>query len=850
MTFDPTSLEPARLQDHQRFLARLAHALVRDRHAAEDLVQDAWVAALEQKAQPAGRGFLARVLRNRLSNRWKLADRRRAREAEVARPEAVDCTTPLEELEVERTVLDAVRALPEPVRGAIWMRYWRDLGPADIARATDVSVDTVKSRLVRGRTLLRERLERDLSTDERDWCAVLLAALPSETGTALPPHAAGTGASTPLLGAIWMGTTGKLCLASAAIAAGAFFLFRGGARPAVVPTTTSPGEVRAAQPEAAVERPVASETARVDVATPVAAVAPEPELSAAAAGARFLGRVLDDEVHPVAGLEVRLMPHLGAGGRGASAQTTLSDAEGRFSFAAERGGELSVVDPDWVTIGPASTGTRESVVLVARRRALGGLVVDDGGRPVEGAEITAQLPDGFRSRFPLVLDHTRPSRALARSGTDGRFALHGAARIRGAQLVVTHAGYRMKRIPLEALPDEATLVLLRLDDPGERVEGQVADAQGRPVAGASVSFGGEHATTDELGRFTLARVPSEGGYEHITAALGGESRTLTALKAGHLPGHLEVELDAAGRALWPDGLVLVLGGEPGSLAGRVVDETGAPVDGAMVWLDDVELFSMEGGGRSTEGLLGGSTARYVEVRTDARGAFVIPGLLPREYVVTALDPATGVITQSPPVLPESAGPLELVLDGEAVHPVVGGVLRSLDGTPQAGATLLLMTDASDMRFDGAFVRTSNLMLHRATTDAEGRFELEDVPRAHVYLEVLDDDLELTIYAIEELDEDEADDLELVCARRVHVQLTLDTEVAADELAIHDADDRPLTLRVYRGKPGPPRTRAPLHGTTSDTLSVAETGRVLVLYRDGVEVERRTVRLVSGELNEL
>jgi hypothetical protein len=46
------------------------------------------------------------------------------------------------------------------------------------------------------------------------------------------------------------------------------------------------------------------------------------------------------------------------------------------------------------------------------------------------------------------------------------------------------------------------------------------------------------------------------------------------------------------------------------------------------------------------------------------------------------------------------------------------------------------------------------------------------------------------------------------------------------------------------------TRAPIHGQVSDTLSVAQPGRTLVLYRGGVQVERRRIWLASGELNEL
>ena len=85
METGPTSFDPGQLIDHQRFLARLARALVVDEHAAEDLVQDTWVAALEgAPTEPPLRGWLGRVLRNRSINSWKLGARRVSREKRVA----------------------------------------------------------------------------------------------------------------------------------------------------------------------------------------------------------------------------------------------------------------------------------------------------------------------------------------------------------------------------------------------------------------------------------------------------------------------------------------------------------------------------------------------------------------------------------------------------------------------------------------------------------------------------------------------------------------------------------------------------------------------------------------------
>src|SRR6185369_409787 len=56
--------DPERLLAHDRFVRGLARCLVRDAHAAEDLAQEAWVAALQVSPPPLSwHGWLATVVR-------------------------------------------------------------------------------------------------------------------------------------------------------------------------------------------------------------------------------------------------------------------------------------------------------------------------------------------------------------------------------------------------------------------------------------------------------------------------------------------------------------------------------------------------------------------------------------------------------------------------------------------------------------------------------------------------------------------------------------------------------------------------------------------------------------------
>jgi RNA polymerase sigma-70 factor (ECF subfamily) len=55
-----------------------------------------------------------------------------------------------------------LKALTEPYRTTVILRDIEELSYEQIAEVTDVSLGTVKSRLVRGREALRKRMERHL----------------------------------------------------------------------------------------------------------------------------------------------------------------------------------------------------------------------------------------------------------------------------------------------------------------------------------------------------------------------------------------------------------------------------------------------------------------------------------------------------------------------------------------------------------------------------------------------------------------------------------------------------------------------------------------------------------------
>lgn len=84
-------------------------------------------------------------------------------------PELVDPTSaePIEAFESHLELADALRTLPEEFRTPVILRDVADLDYEQIAATLDVPLGTVKSRIARGRRMLREQLGNQTDLAER-----------------------------------------------------------------------------------------------------------------------------------------------------------------------------------------------------------------------------------------------------------------------------------------------------------------------------------------------------------------------------------------------------------------------------------------------------------------------------------------------------------------------------------------------------------------------------------------------------------------------------------------------------------------------------------------------------------
>ncbi|MFG0318894.1 MAG: sigma-70 family RNA polymerase sigma factor [Planctomycetota bacterium JB042] len=184
----PHAQDPAELLTRSGWIRGLARRLVRDEHLADDLAQDAEVAALThpESASRSPRAWLATVLRNRAREAARRTERRTRREHGAATagaaPPASDVVA---RAQLHATVVTAVLGLHEPYREVVLLRFFDDLPPRKIAKRLGVPVSTVHTRLTRAIDRLRVELDRHHGGDRTAWlgAAALLARPEATLGT-------------------------------------------------------------------------------------------------------------------------------------------------------------------------------------------------------------------------------------------------------------------------------------------------------------------------------------------------------------------------------------------------------------------------------------------------------------------------------------------------------------------------------------------------------------------------------------------------------------------------------------------------------------------------------------------
>ncbi len=292
-----------------------------------------------------------------------------------------------------------------------------------------------------------------------------------------------------------------------------------------------------------------------------------------------------------------------------------------------------------------------------------GAVVNKAGIPVNGATVWAQ-----NCTKDLKLTDIATS---VRTDSQGWFRLTvpvgDSAEDNRTYLLCKHAGYALgwMRLPADPEPDGLDDCRIVLYEPTV-VAGTVADVYGRSIPGALVEArvvakhdptsareylyvaGNERAVrTNSSGQFVLEDVP-EGGLLSLSVSRQGYASCDSREGYGSLLGtspYIDPESYTV-RAGRRDVKIELISAR-GRIDGRIVDERGAPCEGAVVVRceDSNRMLAKSGYSYSNGRCIPLDVSQRGVCSVDDRGRFRIEDLPVGEYVVAAVDPASGnVIT--------------------------------------------------------------------------------------------------------------------------------------------------------------------------------------------------------------
>ena len=478
------------------------------------------------------------------------------------------------------------------------------------------------------------------------------------------------------------------------------------------------------------------------------------------------GVVVDSTGRPVSGATVRLAdyvaPPTGHGGQfeirreirreiGGSGDTgnewrrALSDESGAYVLRGIPQGDWELTasgegfaadEPVMVSLTEGQSRHDVAVKLLVAGR-LAGMVVEQDGSPVKGAQITispvapagSQALDPMQARLAALMGDGDSQRARSDNGGhfevpdllpglyDVKLVKEQGMRMGGAMMIVmddsdtsADEGQRVEVVARE----EAWIELVR--PPTSSLTGRVL-AGGRPVSGVSVEmkdagsfmpFGGQSAMTDDEGRYLFEDV-TPGDYD-ISGIVPGAA--LPEEGTVKLRGGLESQLD------------LVFAGS--AVSGRLIDrDTGEGVAGATINLtSDAEVtdggptgavmtmaFVSAGPGGAESSMtmdLGGGDLS--QVRTTANGDFRIEWVKPGTY---------GIETRGGGYISAEEGPFE-VKEGHDEEDIVIKADRG------ASLTGRVVSGQSGQLLDGVPVRLARLdgSESQMSSTVEGRYDFD------------------------------------------------------------------------------------------------------------------------------
>ena len=673
-------------------LQRIALAIVGNERDAEDVVQGAWLEALEHPQYRQSQGWLKRLVR------FRALDVLRKRSRDPARLD-IELSDVKEDahggepsdmrwkLDAQREVLEAVNSLKEPYLSTVMLRYFDGKTPVEIAAQLDVPVRTIKTRLTRAHEMLRLRLGARYKDQFGNWAPALVAF----SGY----HGLKTSSLTlPIAGVVVMKKFVLVAVVLVVVALIPFALhLRGDTNEGLTQTEPAEQELAGLEPVAEIDALPAASRVVLSEAKPV------PETSEPATFKYAFPRRPESEVGSLA-IRVRYADGTPAervklGVMPASAPDSFLMSRSVYTDAAGFV-ELGQLEPGLVGVGSSRIISEDVEVFAGKRTDLElevragihyqGRVLGPEGQPVAGALIFLADSAGgdTQTQETAVADHL--GRYEVR---DVRLHHYLSARAEGfgPSLQVEARG---------GVGNTMDLDLELREEPGT-LKGIALSPTGLPVVGAKVRVEvwaeserlGEDPETKWIRKWPLAfelRTDSDGRFE--SKHVGSGRMRIKARTQTWQPWEEIVELQPG------DSKEITVQFEPGNvLIGSVIDQSGDPIS-------NVSIIS----GKYQD-------AHYYRLKTNELGVFKVQGLTPGVSPFIFHKKGYDQVDEGVYVDSDAPNQVEVTL---IKRPSIRGVVVDESGAPLN-------------RWLVAVESGRGVWSTSAWTDSEGRFDLLSIP---------------------------------------------------------------------------------------------------------------------------
>ena len=174
----PITLE-ALVREHSRLVYRIAYAVLRSHHDAEDATQETFMRVLRYNSKLAAvddpKTWLARIA-------WRVAvdrSKRRGRSKEIPLDDPqkpvedlassdVSAEQSIHELQLNAALEKMIATLPEKLRQPLILSTIEEMSPREVAATLGINEAAVRSRVFRARQILKEKLAQQAN---RKWAS-------------------------------------------------------------------------------------------------------------------------------------------------------------------------------------------------------------------------------------------------------------------------------------------------------------------------------------------------------------------------------------------------------------------------------------------------------------------------------------------------------------------------------------------------------------------------------------------------------------------------------------------------------------------------------------------------------